>query len=76
MTALRHRRKNKINLHHGNQLKYSDLNEGGLTKTVKWRRENNKCCEVKMILCGSAWINIEIGRKKKNVWNLKICVRF
>ena len=57
MAALQHRRRNKINLHYGDRLKYSDLNEGELTKTVNWRRENNECCEVKTIICGSAWIN-------------------
>ena len=72
MAALQHRRRNKINLHYGNRLKYSDLNEAGLTKTVKWCRENNELCEVKTILCGSAWINNENERKKKNIWNLKI----
>ena len=74
MAVLHHRRRNKINLHFGNQIKYSGLNEGGLTKTVKWLKENNECCEVNTILFGSAWINIENERKKKNVWNLKICV--
>ena len=74
MAVLQLRRRNKINLHFGNRLKYSGLNEGGLTKTVKRLRENNECCEVNMIFCGSAWINIENERKKKNVWNLKICV--
>ena len=67
MGALQHRRRNKINLDYGNRLKYSNLNEGGLTKTVKWRRENNECCEVKTILCRSAWINIENEIKKKYV---------
>ena len=76
MAALQHRRRNKINLRDGNRFKYSDLNKGGLTKTVKWRRENNEYCKVRTILCGSAWINIEKERKKKNLWNLKICVRF
>ena len=76
MAPLQHRRRNKIDLHYSNRLKYSDLNEGGLTKTVKSRRDNNKCCQVKMIFWESVWINIENERKKKSVGNLKICVRF
>ena len=76
MTALQHSRRIKINLHYGNRLKYSDLNEDGLRKTVKWRRENNECWEEKTMLSGSRWINTENERKKKNAWNLKTCVRF
>ena len=70
MTALQHRRRIKINLHYDNRIKYSDLNEGWLRKTVKWRKENNESCEVKTILCGSAWINIENERKKGKMYGI------
>ena len=76
MASLQHRRRNKISLHHGNPLKYSDLNKDGSTKTVKWHTENNECCEENTILSRSAWSNIKNERKEQNVWNQKFFVGF